>query len=158
MPLEKIGTLTIVASNSGPIQLASLKLTFSGNGYAAGGSTFLNTVVLRDPNGADVVSSFGAVETKDAGAGTISWTFPTTAGNTPVVSSGGNLTLQLWGETDVIPGTAGVSQSLSAVVQNPGDLTFYDGADPAAIAAGPIPLSITVVPITVSSLSWGQGM
>jgi len=47
---------------------------------------------------------------------------------------------------------------LSAIIQNPGDLTFYDGADPAAIAAGPIPLSITVVPITVSSLSWGQGM
>jgi|GEM_PF-1464689 hypothetical protein len=158
MPLQQIGTITIGASNAGPIELGSLKLTFSGNGYTAGSSTFLNTVTLKDQNSVDVATSFGATVTRDAGAGTMSWTFPATVAAPLVVSSGSHLTLQLWGETDVIPGIAGTVESLSAIIQNPGDLTFYDGADPAAIAAGPIPLSITVVPITVSSLSWGQGM
>jgi hypothetical protein len=158
MPLEKIGTITIGAGNSGPIELASLKLTFSGNGYAAGSSTFLNTVSLRDPNAVDVTASFSATETKDANAGTIAWTFPASAGNLPVISPGMQLTLQLWAETDIIPGMSGTAESLSATVQNPNDLTFYDGSDPAAIAIGPIPLSITEAPFTVTSLSWGVGM
>ena len=123
-----------------------------------GSSTFLNTVTLRDQNAVDVATSFGAAVAKDASAGTISWTFPPSAGNPLVISSGERLTLQLWGETDAIPGIEGTSESLSAVVQNSSDLTFYDGADPAAIAAGTIPLGITEVPITVASFSWGSGM
>jgi hypothetical protein len=158
MPREKIGTITVGASNAGPIELGSLKLTFGGNGYTAGSSTFLNTVTLKDQNNVDVSSSFGATVTRDAGAGTMSWTFPTTAASPLVISSGSHLTLQLWGETDVIPGISGTAESLSAIIQNSGDLTFYDGADSAAIATGPIPLSVTEVPIIVSSLSWGQGM
>lgn len=158
MPLQRIGTITMGASSAGPIELGSLKLTFSGNGYAAGSSTFLNTVTLKDQNSVDVATSFGATVTRDAGAGTMSWTFPAAVASPLVVSSGSRLTLQLWGETDVIPGIAGTAESLSAVIQNPGDLTFYDGADPAAIAAGPIPLSVIAVPITVSSLSWSAGM
>ncbi len=158
MPFQEIGMLTIAASNSGPIELGSLKLTFSGNGYTAGSSTFLNTVALKDPNSVDVASSFGATVVRDAGAGTISWTFPTSVASPAVVASDAHLTLQLWGTTNIIPGTAGTSESLSAIVQNPGDLTFYDGADSTAIAAGSIPLSITAVPITVASLSWGVGM
>jgi hypothetical protein len=158
MPSQKIGTITIGASSAGPIELGSLKLTFSGNGYTAGSSTFLNTVVLKDQNSVDVASSFGATIARDAGAGTMTWTFPTTVTNPLVVSSGEHLTLQLWGETDVIPGISGTAESLSAIIQNPGDLTFYDGADTAAIAAGAVPLSATAVPIIVSSLSWGAGM
>ena len=158
MPLQEIGAITIGASNSGPIELASLTLTFSGNGYAAGSSTFLDTVALKDPNFVDVATSFGATVARDANAGTVSLTFPPSAGNAPVVSSGERLTLQLWGTTNAIPGMSGISQALSAAIQNPGDLTFYDGADPTAIAAGPIPLSQSEVPITVASLSWGVGM
>jgi len=158
MPLEKIGTITIGASNSGPIELASLKLTFSGNGYAAGGANFLNTISLRDPNAVDVATSFGAAETKDVNAGTIAWTFPTSASDLPVISPGTQLTLQLWAETDVIPGASGTAESLSVTVQNPSDLTFYDGSDPAAISMGPLPLSVTETPFTVTSLSWGVGM
>ncbi len=158
MPFQEIGAITIGASNSGPIELGSLKLTFSGNGYTAGSSTFLDTVVLRDPNAVDVATSFGAVVVRDANAGTINWTFPPSAVNLPVISPSQHLTLQLWGATNAIPGISGTSESLSAVVQNTGDLTFYDGADPAAIATGPIPLGITEVPIAVVSLSWGVGM
>lgn len=158
MPLQKIGTVTVGASSAGPIELSSLKLTFSGNGYTAGSSTFLNTVSLKDPNAIDVNASFGAVEAKDANAGTIAWVFPVSAGSAPVVSSGQQLVLQLWAATNVIPGVPGTSESLSVTVQNPGDLTFYDGADTAAVAAGSIPLSQTEVPLTVSSLSWGVGM
>lgn len=158
MPLQKIGTITVGASSAGPIELSSLKLTFSGNGYAAGSSTFLDTVSLKDPNATDVDVSFGALETKDANAGTIAWVFPVSAGSAPVVSSGQQLVLQLWAATNVIPGAPGTSESLSVAVQNSGDLTFYDGADVAAVAAGSIPLSQTEVPLTVSSLSWGVGM
>jgi hypothetical protein len=158
MPSQEIGAITIGASNSGPIEIGSLKLTFSGNGYAAGSSTFLNTVVLKDPNNVNVASSFGAIVSPDTTAGTVTWTFPASAANPAVISSGERLTLQLWAETDVIPGAPGVSESLSATVQNPSDLTFYDGADPAAIAQGAIPVSTTAVPITVASLSWGLGM
>jgi hypothetical protein len=112
MPLTKIGTITIGASSAGPIQLASLKLTFSGNGYAAGSSTFLNTVLLKDPNAVDVASSFGATKIEDTSAGTVAWTFPTTAASAPVVSAGKSLTFQLWAETDVIPPVSETADAL----------------------------------------------
>jgi len=158
MPFQELGAIALDASQSGPIELGSLKLTFSGNGYTAGSSTFLDTVVLRDPNAVDVATSFGAVVTRDANAGTITWTFPTSVANPAVISSGERLTLQLWGTTNVIPGMAGTAESLSAAVAGSNDLTFYDGADPAAIAMGSIPISITAVPIKVASFSWGVGM
>jgi hypothetical protein len=158
MPLQEIGTITVGASSNGPIELGSLKLTFGGNGYDEGSSTFLNTVVLKDQNFTDVATAFGATVLKNMGAGTITWTFPTSANSPLVVSSGKRLTLQLWGETDVIPGIPGISESLNAIIQNPDDLTFYDGADPVALAAGSIPLSASDVPIIVSSFHWGSGM
>ena len=42
---------------------------------------------------------------KDVNAGTIAWTFPTSANNLPVISPGTQFALQLWAETDVIPGS-----------------------------------------------------
>ena len=159
MPLAKIGTITIGASSAGPIQLAALKLTFSGNGYAAGSSTLLNTVVLKDPNAVDVTSSFGATKTEDASAGTVGWTFPiASAASVPVISPAGKLTLQIWVETDAIPPIAGTAESLSVAIQNQNDLTYYDGTDAEAFTVGPISLPSNAVPMTISSLSWGVGM
>jgi hypothetical protein len=159
MSLAKIGTITIGASSAGPIQLAALKLTLSGNGYAAGSSTLLNTIVLKDPNAVDVTSSFGATKTEDVSAGTVGWTFPiTSAASAPIISPAGKLTLQIWAETDAIPPLSGTAESLSVAVQNQNDLTYYDGTDAEAFAVGPISLPASAVPMTLSSLSWGVGM
>jgi hypothetical protein len=157
MPFGEIGSLSFGASGSGPVELGSLTLTFGGNGYTEGSSTFLNTVVLEDQNHEDVADSFGASVVRNAAAGTMTWTFPTSTSEDAAIAPGQRLTLQLWGATDVVPSVPGIAESLSATIQHPGDLTFYDGADPAAFARGPFPLSVDEVPIVVASFSWGQG-
>ncbi len=157
--LQQIGSITITANTAGAIQPGKITVTFSGNGYTYGSSTFLNTVQLRDASLNSVTGSDGATVTSNVAAGTVTWTFPTI---TPLaVNAGGNTTLQLWAQTNVIPsgcdnGSGGVSQSLSATVQNAGDFQYYDGADSNAYAIGLISLPSTQGPIPVSSLGWGQ--
>jgi hypothetical protein len=69
------------------------------------------------------------------------------------------LTLTLWGETDSIPAQANVAESLSATIQSATDLTYYDGTDATTVStsANAVSLPSNAVPVTVSSLSWGQG-
>jgi hypothetical protein len=178
-PQQQIGTITLTASQAGSVALSNLKLTFSGNGLSAATSTatsssgnlFLNSIVLKNSNSVDVASANGAPKayydgttlvtpsttapSGDVGVNGISWTFST---STPlVISSGQSVTLQLWGATNVIPGLNGVSESVSAAIQGVGDATYFDGTDSAGLLGTPVNQPINVVPITVTSLSWGQG-
>ncbi len=168
---QQIGTITLTANNAGSVALSYLKLTFSGNGVAAdvaSSTGFLGTtttytttdsqtsIVLKNSNSVDVLSANpGAKEQVEPYDGTVEWSFPT---STPlVISAGQSLTLQLWGQTNKIPSQANVSQSVSVAIQGGNDLTYYDGTDSSGLLSTPIGLSVNAVPITVSSLSWGQG-
>ena len=103
----------------------------------------------------NVTSSDGAVAVVSSTLGTVTWTFAT---STPLaVSAGGNLTLQLWAQTNLIPAISQTAESLSASIQNTTDFQYYDGADSNAYTTGLINLPAPQVPITVSNLSWGQG-
>jgi hypothetical protein len=172
-PQQQIGTITFTASQSGSVALSKLKLTFSGNGLSAATSTnasssgnlFLDSIVLKNSNSVDVASANGAPKvyydgtatssSNDVGVNGISWTFST---STPlVISSGQSVTLQLWGATNVIPGLNGVSESVSAAIQGVGDATYFDGTDSVGLLGTPVNQPTNVVPITVTSLSWGQG-
>jgi len=165
-PSQQIGSVTLTANNAGSVALAFLKLTFSGNGVAADfasstgfiGTTPSNTsIVLKNSNSVDVHTANGATVavTPGASAAVVSWTFPT---STPlVISAGQSITLQVWGQTNLIPSQANVSQSVSAAIQGASDLTYYDGTDATGLSGGTVALPTNVVPITVSSLSWGQG-
>jgi hypothetical protein len=177
-PQQQIGTITFTASQAGSVALSNLKLTFSGNGLAAAtsgangssGNLFLDSIVLKNSNAVDVASANGApkayyngttpVTVSSTAPGNtavngISWTFST---STPlVISSGQSVTLQLWGATNVIPGLNGVSESVSAAIQGVGDATYFDGTDSVGLLGTPVNQPTNVVPITVTSLSWGQG-
>ena len=155
-PLSEIGTITLTANAAGAITLNHLMLTFSGNGYStAGSSTFMATVSLRNSNQVDVDSAYGATSSSNVGAGTDTWTFPTSTA--PVINAGTSITLQVWAATNVIPAIGSTVESLSAAVQSSGDLQYYDGADSTAYATGLISVPSTAVPVNVVNLTWGQG-
>jgi hypothetical protein len=163
MPFSQLGTITLTANSAGSAELSALNLTFGGSGLLAAynattGNAFLGTVKLENSNNVDV-ATIGATSTitSSTSAGSIKWTFST---STPIIVSAGTpLTLTLWGATNVIPAITSVSESLSATIQNNGDLQYYDGTDATTVSASAnaVSLPTNVVPVTVSSLSWGQG-
>jgi hypothetical protein len=169
-PLQQIGSITLTANNAGPVELANLKLTFSGSNIPDMG-TFLNNVVLKGSNSVDVTAStansgMGAMVASDTvspSTGTyVLWTFATSTTNTSsslVVSPGAPVTLQLWAPTNVITNTGNnVAESLAISIQNAYDAQYYDGTDATAVSTtGAISLPTNAVPLTVSSFSWGQG-
>jgi hypothetical protein len=163
MPFSQLGTITLTANSAGSAELSSLTLTFGGSGLLAAyststGNAFLNTIKLENSNNVDV-TTIGATSTvaSDTSSGSITWTFSTSS--PMIVSAGTPLTLTLWGTTNAIPAQQNVAESLSATIQNAGDLTYYDGTDATTIStsANAVSLPSNAVPITVSSLSWGQG-
>jgi len=174
-PLQQIGSVTLTANNAGPVMLSSLRIRFSGSNVTSTNlaTSFLNTVVLKGPNQVDVTlatssSGFGAVQTEGTDTGMTStaavasstWTFAsnTTGAGSPLVISPGNpVTLQLWGNTSAIAGSANIAESLSAAIQNTTDVQYYDGTDANAVTTGAIPLPTNAVPLTISSFSWGTG-
>jgi hypothetical protein len=163
MPFSQLGTITLTANSAGSAELSALNLTFGGSGLlaaynATAGNAFLSTVKLENSNNVDV-ATIGATSTitSSTSAGSIKWIFST---STPIIVSAGTpLTLTLWGTTNVIPAITSVSESLSATIQNNGDLQYYDGTDATTVSASAnaVSLPTNVVPVTVSSLSWGQG-
>ncbi len=158
---QQIGSITLTANSAGLVAVKNLNLTFSGNISQIALSPFLQTVVLRGPNGMDVAVANYLGATENIGSNNISWTFasPTANNFSPfIISPGSSMTLQLWGTTSVIPDTPGVAQSLSATIQNASDIQYYDGTDAAAVATGGISLPSSMVPLTVTSLSWPVGI
>jgi hypothetical protein len=164
MPFSQLGTITLTANSAGSAELSALNLTFGGSGLLAAYNAtttvnaFLSTVKLENSNNVDV-ATIGATSTitSSTSAGSIKWIFST---STPIIVSAGTpLTLTLWGTTNVIPAITNVSESLSATIQNNGDLQYYDGTDATTVSASAnaVSLPTNVVPVTVSSLSWGQG-
>jgi hypothetical protein len=156
MPFSQLGTITLTANSAGSAELSSLTLTFGGSGLTAGSSTFLSTIKLENSNNADV-TTIGATSNTNLTNGTITWNFSTSS--PMIVSAGTPLTLTLWGTTNAIPAQQNVAESLSATIQNAGDLKYYDGTDATTIStsANAVSLPANAVPVTVSSLSWGQG-
>jgi hypothetical protein len=163
MPFSQLGTITLTANSAGSAELSSLNLTFGGSGLLAAyasttGNAFLDTIKLMNSNNVDVIT-LGATSTvaSTTSSGSIKWTFST---STPIiVSAGTSLTLTLWGTTNVIPAETNVSESLSASIQNAGDLKYFDGTDATTVSTSTNAVSLpsNAVPITVSALSWGQG-
>jgi hypothetical protein len=156
MPFSQLGTITLTANSAGSAELSSLTLTFGGSGLTAGSSTFLSTIKLENSNNADV-TTIGATSNTNLTNGTITWNFSTSS--PMIVSAGTPLTLTLWGTTNAIPAQQNVAESLSATIQNASDLKYFDGTDATTIStsANAVSLPSNAVPVTVSSLSWGQG-
>ncbi len=162
-PFQQIGSITLTANNAGPVMLRSLNLNFSGSNVSSSALSYFatTTVVLKGPNSIDVTTSttnsgMGATLT---GTNPVTWTFATSttagASTTLVVSPGSPVTLQVWGETDEIPGLINQGESLSVTLQNTGDVAYYDSTDGTGI---PLNLPANALPLTVSSFSWGTGL
>ena len=156
-PSTQIGAILVTANNAGAIQPQAINLTFGGNGAT---STLPATLVLKDQSGNDVTQyAVGAATTSTTSTAptgfTYSWTFPTSSPLT--VSAGNTVALQLWATTNVIPGIPQTTESLSATIQGPNDFRYFDGTDATAFAIGSIHLATTTVPVTISSLTWGNG-
>jgi hypothetical protein len=149
--LAQIGSITFTANTSGDAQLNTLKLTFGGNGITYGSSTFLNTVVLKNSSGNNIVTAGNATSSNN-GVNTVSWTF---SSSTPiVVTAGSSYTLQLWGDTSVIPAQANIAETLSAQIAGVNDFTYLDATNNSPSVVN---LPTNLVPITVASLSGGVG-
>jgi len=152
---DNFGTITLTANSAGPAALDTLKVTFSGS--AASSSLFTtSSISLVDQNGNIVnVGTDGLVsEVVSSTAGTALWTFGTNQ-NGFQISAGGSYTFTLRLNTTVVPGTASVSQSLSANIQNPGDVTYTDALD--ASSTPNLTLTTAAVPLTINSVSYAQG-
>jgi len=171
---DALGTITFSANSAGPTALKTVTVTFTGSAIGAGSSTFFNStttgapialsgasnIQLIDANGANVISANEATGTVTAAAGygsaTATWTFTgaATTGSVFQISGGNSYTFTLKVNDNVIPGTANVSQSLGANIQNTGDVSYWDALDASSTA---ITLPASVVPLTINSVSYGVG-
>jgi hypothetical protein len=147
---SQIGAITFSANNAGDAVLNNLMLTFNNES-----SSFLNSVVLRDPSSNDIVTVDGyAASTTMAGSGTISWAFATSS-KPIVITAGSSYTLTLWGDVSQILAITNQGLSLTASIKNVGDFGYLDGTNGTPSL---INLTTSQVPITVSSLSSGVGL
>jgi hypothetical protein len=146
---QPIGSITLTANSAGDAVLNNLALTFSTSSTA-----FLNTVVLKDPSGNDIVKVDGFASTSTAPGGYgIKWTFATSS--VPlVVTAGQSYTLTLWGDLSTIPAISNQGLSLTATISNTGDFGYLDGTTGGNL----INLTTNQVPVTVSNLSSGSGL
>ena len=143
---DDFGTVTVSANVAGPVALTSLRVAFTGSA-----ATDALGTILIDANGQDVVAAGEATESAIPGAST-QWTF---AGNGFQISAGSSYTFRLRMNTVNIPGQNGISESLSANIQNPGDLTYSDALDSSATTG--LTLTPSAFPLTINSVMYAQG-
>jgi len=155
---DDFGTVTFSANSAGPVALDKLTITLSG---ATATTTLMSTsnILLIDQNGNNVVAAGEATSTvtTSTNGGTVTWYFPTSAATSTgfQISGGGSYTFKLRLNTAAVAGTANVSQSLSATIQNPTDVQYTDGLDASSTSGLALPTS--VVPLTINSVSYAQG-
>lgn len=150
---QQIGSVTVTSNSSGDTRMQHLTLTFTG---AAASSSFLNSLVLKDPSGNDVAAVDGLAATSTNNSNTYTWTFATsTASANPLVITGGtSYTLTLWGNLGLIPNTSQSSLALTASINANTDYEYYDGT---GLNATLISLPTNAVPITVANLQTAAG-
>jgi Putative peptidoglycan binding domain len=146
---QPIGTLTLTANSAGSALESKILLTFNVTSTA-----FLNSVVLKDPSGNDIVAVDNLATTSSVpSAGTVTWTFATST-NPLVITGGESYPLTLWANLGTIPSVSSQSQSLTATVQNATDLQYYDGSNSGSSL---VSLPVTAVPITIANLTTPVG-
>ena len=152
--VQQIGSVTFTANSAGDAVLNNLMLTLNNTS-----STFLNTVVLKDPSGNDIYLSDGfATSTVTAASGTVAWAFATST-KPVVITAGTSYTLTVWGDLSEIPAVNNQGLSLTASISNVGDFGYLDSSSPTSNPAPQlIHLQTNQVPITVSNLSSGIGL
>ncbi len=152
---QQLGSVTFTSNAAGDTQPKSLTLTFNSTAYPSSSQTFLNSVVLHDVNGNNIVTSMGATSTVNVGtpsAPQVTWTFST---STPlVVTAGSSYTLTLWGDLSQIASQANTAQSLTAQIKANTDYAYFDGTNG---SPSTVNLQANVVPITVVSLTTPVG-
>jgi hypothetical protein len=146
---QQIGSITFTSNSAGDNKLNFLKLTFNG---AAATGTFMNSVVLHDPSGNDIVATDNLATSSVSGT-TKSFQFATST-NPLVVTAGSSYTLTVWGDLSQIGGLAQTSQSLTASIAATTDFTYYDGTNTSSTL---ISLTTNQVPVTVVSLTTPVG-
>jgi hypothetical protein len=146
---QQIGSITFTSNSAGDNKLNSLKLSFNS---AAATGTFINSVVLKDPSGNDIVATDN-LATVASTTQTKTWTFATST-NPLVVTAGSSYTLTLWGDLSQIGATPNTAQSLTATIAATTDFSYYDGTSASSTL---INLTTNQVPVTVTSLTTPVG-
>jgi hypothetical protein len=150
---QQIGSITLTSNSSGDTRPSSLLLTFTG---AAASTSFLGTVVLRDPSGNDVVAvDHLATSTVQANT-SVTWAFNTSSTSPLVVTAGTSYTMTLWGNlsTTYLPAISQTAQALTASINTNTNYQYFDGTDASSTV---ISLPTNVVPITVANLQTSSG-
>jgi hypothetical protein len=144
---DNLGTITFSANNSGAVGIQTTTITLSGSGA----TSTIGSLQLIDQNGNDIVTAGEAASNTPACSGT---TCTKNFDFSPSfqVSAGGSYSFTVRVNSINIPiGGNGISQSLSAAVQNSGDVMYSDGT------TGSLTLPTSTVPIQINSVSYGQG-
>ena len=154
---DDLAEIKLAANNSGGAIAHVLTVTFSGS--LASSSNFLSGVQLLDSNGTSIVTDGATATTSAACTGstscTVTWTIPTSTVQAQI-SAGGTGLFKLrindqFGQSAV----ANTSMSLSANIQNAGDVQYYDSLDSSANLIASIPTNL--VPMTVASFALPLG-
>ena len=143
----RIGSITLSANSAGSAVLNALKITTDQSNAA-----FLGSLQLRDQGGNDLVTVDGLAKSAISG-NAVTWTFSPSAKPLAIIP-GSSYTVGLWGDLSKIPATPNVTQSLTASVTAPADLSYYDGADSGAIQLTLLP---PATPVVVANLTIAPG-
>jgi len=151
--LQPIGSITFTANSAGDAIPNNLILTFSTSSTA-----FLNTVLLKDQSGNDIVATDAwAATTTTSNAAQIEWNFATST-KPLVVTAGQSYTLTLWGDLSKIPAVSSQGLSLTAQIAATTDFGYLDADNGSNPTSSLVYLTQNQVPITVTSLTSGAGL
>jgi hypothetical protein len=151
-------TLTTTVSGAGAADSAS-RATF----YAAGVQTATSTnIQLIDQNGGNVVNGEATqyitfVSSSTPSPAVVTWVFnnaSTTGGGFEITPSGYTFTLKV--NDSAIPSVANVGQSLSANIQNQGDVTYWDALDGSATSINSLPIAV-IGTLNINNISYPTG-
>jgi hypothetical protein len=121
---SQLGSLTFTANSAGDAELNNLSLTWSGSVNVP----FLNTVVLHDPSGNDIVGVDNFATYSTSTASTSAWTFATST-KPLTITAGTSYTVTIWGDLSQIPTVTSQGLSLTATIKNANDFGYLDGSN-----------------------------
>ena len=146
---DAFGTITFTPNAAGSVALNSVKITFSGTAQPTlTTSTSSPTVWLVDQANNTYYPS--AVTSNTA-----TFTFGTAQNGYHMNNGSGSYVFTLKMNTAGVTGSNGLSQSLSANIQNAGDVQYTDALDGTGTTVG-LPASVTGN-LTINSVSYAQG-
>ncbi|MGC9968192.1 MAG: peptidoglycan-binding domain-containing protein [Minisyncoccia bacterium] len=149
-----LGSVTLTANSAGSVSLNKLTITFGGSAFTSSATTtLLASAQLYDANGNNVVTAGEATSTNatTTTGGWMTWLFNTGF----QISAGSPYAFQLRINSQlasVVPNTA---ESLSANIQNAGDVSYTDALDASSTPATILPTAI--VPLIVNSVTYPLG-